>query len=218
MSILVPAYFYPGTGGTEGHTDGWTQRTASAGKVQITAIFNPDSGPGPSADRNYISAMTNLELAGGKVVAYIYTDSGNTPIATVESEINTYLSQYGNLTSNPIKNLIGGFFFDGMSNSPSEVSYYQTLYSYIKGLSPSYQVIGNPGTRTDQSYLSSSPPTASTIMTYEGPAANDSAAAPPSWVYNYPRSDFANTIYAHATVAGMQADVALALSRNVGYI
>jgi hypothetical protein len=217
MGILVPAYFYPGTGGTEGNTDGWAQMAASAGKVPITAIFNPNSGPGNSPDPNYISAMTNLELAGGKVVAYVYTNYGNTPIATVEGEINTYLSQYGNLTGHPITNLINGFFLDGMSNSPSVVSYYQTLYSYIKGLSSSYQVIGNPGTTTDQSYLSSNPPTANTVMTYEGPAANYPAATPPSWVSNYPASDFANTIY-DETQSGMQSDVSLAAQRNVGYI
>jgi hypothetical protein len=218
MSILVPAYFYPGTGGTEGYTDGWAQMAASAGQVPITAIFNPASGPGPSPDPNYITAMTNLELAGGKVVAYIFTDYGNVPVATVEGEINTYLSQYGNLTSNSIKNLINGFFFDQMSNLPSEVSYYQTLYTYVKGLGSSYQVIGNPGTTTDQSYLSSSPPTANTIMTYEGSAANYAAATPPSWVYSYPASDFANTIYAESTLSGMFGDIALANERNVGYV
>ncbi len=57
---------------------------ASADAVPITAIFNPDSGPGPSADSNYITAMTNLELAGGGVVAYIYTDYGNIALSTVE--------------------------------------------------------------------------------------------------------------------------------------
>ncbi len=39
--------------------------------------------------------MTNLENAGGKVVAYVYTDNGNIPLATVEGQISTYISQYG---------------------------------------------------------------------------------------------------------------------------
>src|SRR5208282_5187852 len=47
VGIIVPAYFYPGTGGTEGFTDGWAQMAAAAGKVPITAIMNPDSGPSP---------------------------------------------------------------------------------------------------------------------------------------------------------------------------
>jgi hypothetical protein len=216
MGVLVPSYFYPGTGGTEGYTDGWAEMVAAAGSVSVTAVFNPSSGPGSGTDPNYVTAMTNLELAGGKVVAYVYTNYGNVPIATVEGQITTYLSQYGNLTSNPIPNLINGFFLDGMSNLPSELSYYQTLYSFIKGLSASYQVIGNPGTATDQSYLSSSPPGANTFLTYEGAAANYAAATPPSWVYGYPASNFANTIYAEPTVAGMMSDLALAASRNVG--
>jgi Spherulation-specific family 4 len=218
MGLVVPAYFYPGTGGTEGYTDGWAQMAASAGKVPITAIFNPDSGPGPSTDPNYVTAMTNLELAGGKVVAYIYTDYGAISLSTVEGQITTYLSQYGNLTSNPIPNLINGFFLDGMSNSPAEVSYYQSLYTFIKGLSSSYQVIGNPGTNTDQSYLSSSPPAASTLMTFENDAQYYAGATPPSWVYDYSSSHFTNTIYDQPTVQGMMADVALAAQRNVGDI
>jgi len=49
--------------------------------------------------------MTNLENAGGKAVAYVYTNNGSTPVATVESQMTTYISQYGSL--------IDGFFLDG---------------------------------------------------------------------------------------------------------
>jgi hypothetical protein len=215
MGVLVPAYFYPGTGGTEGYTDGWAQMAASAGQIPVTAIFNPDSGPLPGpADPNYITAMTNLELAGGKTVAYIDTDYGAIPLATVEGNITTYLGQYGNLASNPIANLIDGFFFDRMSNDPSEVAYYQSLYAFIKALSPSYQVIGNPGTATNSSYLAASPPTADTFLTYEGDAAGYTSANTSTG----PSSLYANTIYGQPTVAGMQADVAFAAQNNVGYI
>ncbi len=215
MGVLVPAYFYPGTGGPGGVGDGWAAMAAAASTISVTAIFNPNSGPLPGpADPNYITAMTNLELAGGQAVAYIYTDYGNTPLATVEGEITTYLSQYGNLTSNPIPNLINGFFLDGMSTSPSEVSYYQSLYAFVKGLSASYTVIGNPGTATNSSYLNASPPTANTFLTYEGDAAGYTNANTSTG----PSSQYANTIYDQTTVAGMEANVAFAAHHNVGYV
>jgi Spherulation-specific family 4/PEP-CTERM motif len=215
IGVLVPAYFYPGTGGPGGVGDGWAAMAAEAGTVPITAIFNPNSGPLPGLpDPNYITAMTNLELAGGSVVAYVDTDYGATPLATVEGEINTYLSQYGNLTSNPLANLINGFFFDRMSNDPSEVSYYQSLYSFVKSLSTSYGVIGNPGTATNSSYLAASPPTASTFVTYEGSAAGYTSANTSTGS----SSLYANIIYDQSTVAGMQANVAFAAQNNVGYV
>ena len=111
MRVLVPAYFKPGTGGSggPGETDGWAQMTAAASQIPVTAIFNPNSGPLPGpADPNYVAAMTNLENAGGKVVAYVPTFYTATPLATVEGYITTYISQYGNL--------INGFFVDQMTN------------------------------------------------------------------------------------------------------
>jgi hypothetical protein len=58
IGILVPAYFRPGTGGTEGYTDGWAKMAASARNAEITAIFNPDGGPLPDRDPGYAAAMT----------------------------------------------------------------------------------------------------------------------------------------------------------------
>ena len=207
MRVLVPAYFYPGTGGPGGVGDGWSAMAAAASQISVTAIFNPDSGPLPGPpDPNDVTALTNLEAAGGQSVAYIFTDYGNTSLATVEGEIKTYLTQYGGL--------INGFFFDGMSNSPGEVSYYQSLYSFVKGLGAQYAVIGNPGTATSSSYLAASPPAADTFMTYEGSASGYTSANTSTG----PSSLYSNTIYDQPTVAGMQADITFAAQNNVGYV
>jgi hypothetical protein len=49
--------------------------TMATAEDPLTAIFNPGSGPLPApADPNYVTAMTNLESAGGKAVACVYTD------------------------------------------------------------------------------------------------------------------------------------------------
>jgi hypothetical protein len=213
VGVIVPAYFYPGTGGPGGSGDGWAALAAAAGQVAVTAIFNPDSGPAPGpADPNYVTALTNLENAGGRVIAYVWTNYAGVPLATVEGEINTYLSQYGSL--------IQGFFLDGMANdnSTGDVSYYHSLYAYVKGLNPAYLVVGNPGTSTVPDYLTAATQGADVVVTFENPAANYAGNPPPSWVSGYAPSHFGNVLYAEPTVAGMNADVALAGQRNVGYV
>ncbi len=54
--------------------------------------------------------------------------------------------------------------------TPSTLSYYQSLNAYIKGLTPSYTIIGNPGQPflngvAPQEYLS----TADVFNIFEGP-------------------------------------------------
>ncbi len=47
VGVLVPSYFYPGTGGPGGVGDGWAAMAAAASQIPVTAILNPDSGPLP---------------------------------------------------------------------------------------------------------------------------------------------------------------------------
>ena len=210
--VLVPSYFYPGTGGPGGAGDGWAAMTSAASTVPITAILNPNSGPGSAADANYQNAITNLENAGGKVVAYVFTDYGNAPQSTVMTEVSTYITQYGSL--------IDGFFLDGMSTDPARVPYYTTLYSDIKALGPTYQVVGNPGTTTTQDYLQA----ADTLLTYENNNAVQSylTSEPAPWVSAQSPGHFANVVYNQPDVQGsdsMQADVNRAFSHdNAGYL
>jgi hypothetical protein len=217
LGTIVPAYFYPGTGGPGGVGDGWAAMTAAASQIPITAIFNPDSGPmaGPP-DPNYVTAMTNLEAAGGKAVAYVYTNNGSDSLSSVESQMSTYISQYGSL--------IDGFFLDAMDITPGTLSYYQSLDSFIKGLSSSYTVIGNPGQPflngvTPTEYLS----TADIFDIFEGPN-----TAPPgdpgfnnypygqNWFESYPSDRFSNTIYDAPTTSAMLADITQAVNLNAG--
>lgn len=161
--------------------------------------------------------MTNLENAGGKVVAYVYTNNGNTPIATVESQVNTYIGQYGNQ--------INGFFLDGMSVTPSTLSYYQSVNNYIKGLSASYTTIGNPG----QPYLNGVSPanylsTADVFNIFEGPSSGTSGTGfdtfpfGQNWYQSYPPGRFSSLVYGAATASEMLADVNDAAQLDIGNI
>src|SRR5437899_3057166 len=60
LGILVPAYFYPSPSGSP-----WGQLTTAAATVRITAIMNPNSGPGATFDANYAAAVNDLRAAGG---------------------------------------------------------------------------------------------------------------------------------------------------------
>jgi Spherulation-specific family 4/Domain of unknown function (DUF4214) len=224
LGIIVPSYFAPGTGGPGGVGDGWAAMAAAAAKVPITAIFNPNSGPlpGPPSPA-YAASFTQLEAAGGKVVAYVYTDKGNAdgtaPLSAVEGEMSTYISQYGTL--------INGFLLDGTLITPSTLSYYVTLHSFIKGLSQSYTVLANPGQPylngvSPQNYLS----TADVFNLFEGTSAGYSTYPfSQTWYESDPSDRFWNTIYNVAANTGdptqssaMLAALSAAVSLDAGSI
>jgi hypothetical protein len=180
--------------------------TTAARIIDLTAILNPASGPGTSADLNYVNAVNNLHAAGGHVVGYVFTDYGNRPESAVEADIRSYISFYK----------IDGIFLDQQSTDPTKVGYYADLYNFIKNQNPSYQVIANPGTNTDEAYLST--PTADVLVTFENTASNYPGATPAPWTSNYSTNHFANLIHTEPTVAGMAADLLLAQQRNVGWV
>jgi hypothetical protein len=217
--IIVPAYFYPGSGGPNGVGDGWAAMAASAGKASVTAILNPNSGPLPGpADPNYVAAMTNLEQAGGHVIAYVDTGYAALPLSTVEANIQTYIGQYGNL--------INGIFFDDVSILPETLSYYTALNSYVKNLNGSYVVASNPGQPflngvTPSAYLS----VADVIDIFEGPdkgapgqAGFNNYPYGLNWFLGYPSSQLENIVFDVPNAATMLTDIRKAEQLNAGEI
>jgi hypothetical protein len=194
-------YVYPGGSGLAY----WNELDQSASKINVDAIVNPANGPGTVADPNYVAAINNLiSTPHGKVFGYISSNFGNASLTQVESDIQGYINLYGSKFS--------GFFIDqmylhgdlpGPPVVPSTLSFYQSIYNYIKGLNPSYQVIGNPGTPflnglSPSDYLS----TANQFVIFEGPS-----VGPPggvgfnnysyglNWFTQYPSNRFANIIF-----------------------
>src|SRR5829696_6590684 len=102
LGFLVPAYFYPsGAGNTF-----WEALNAAAPRVPLTAILNPNSGPGSSSDSNYRRVTTALRNAGGRAIGYVHTSYTARPIGDVKTEVDQYLSFYS----------VDGFFVDEMDN------------------------------------------------------------------------------------------------------
>jgi hypothetical protein len=198
MDILVPAYFYPA-----GPNNFWDDLAASAPEVGITAILNPNNGPGATQDANYVAAVDDLQAAGGTVIGYVYTQYGARDIDVVKADIDSHVSLYG----------VDGIFIDEMSNLAGNLAYYEELYDYIKALSADYSVIGNPGTTTLESYLSA----ADTLVTFENPYATYPGYTPDAWTAGYDADRFAHLVY-DVDAASMQAVIDQAASQNVGYL
>ena len=197
--ILVPAYFYPA-----GNTY-WADLANLAADNPITAIMNPSNGPNLTADPNYTKAVSNLVAAGGSVVGYVYSSYGNRDIALVKADIATYIALYPQVT---------GFFIDEMSNLVGNVAYYQELHDYIKSLTSSYTIIGNPGATTLESYI----PTADVIVTFEGSGASYANYVPDTWMANYDVSHFSHLVYGVANSAAALAVEQHALATGGGNI
>jgi hypothetical protein len=124
--LLVPAYIYPsGSGATQ-----WNTLATTAQSVPTTVILNPDSGPGTTQDPNYVAAVAKVHAAGGKVIGYVSTSYANRALSAVVQDIHTYLALYQ----------VDGFFIDEMTadSVTAHVQFYQSVYNYIKGLSPAY--------------------------------------------------------------------------------
>jgi hypothetical protein len=204
LTALVPAYFYPGTGGTQGYTNGWAQLDASAGSIPIQAIVNPGNGPGAAVDPNYTTVVNNLLSAGGQPIGYVYTNYGNRSLADVEADVKQWLTLYPN---------IKGFFLDQMSTDPTLApTYYRSLYTFIKSQSPSLTVVANPGTNTTEAYASNR--TADKLVVFEGTETSYLSYSPASWMSKYSPSLFADIVYDTPTVSDMQHVLTLSVQNR----
>jgi hypothetical protein len=203
MEALVPAYFYPNHGG--GYGDDWYRLAQAAGTIGVNAILNPNSGPGARIDENYVTAVNSLRAAGGRVFAYVHTSYGNRSATTVRNEIDKYIGFYA----------IDGVFLDEMSTSASDLNYYSGLYGYIKSQSGAYRVIGNPGTNTLESYLTT--PTADALTIFEDRSDLYSDFTSAAWVVNHGAEHFAHILHT-APEGNLGTFLTLAASRNASLV
>lgn len=149
--MLVPLYTYPGSS--------WTTVVSGQSSVPTVAIINPDSGPGGAPDSSYTSYMNTMHSAGVEMIGYVHTSYGARSLSDVQADIETYASEWP---------LLVGIFLDEVATSSSELSYYQTLYSYIMSMPGwKYDVI-NPGALPDSGYTS----VATQIVVIEDVASN----------------------------------------------
>jgi hypothetical protein len=202
MTLLVPAYFYPGGSGLAF----WDQLEQAAGVVQVQVVLNPSSGPGARSDPNYLAVLSRIRRAGCVVLGYVHTAWGERALAEVAAEIKAYQDLYG----------VDGYFLDEMSTDPRLVRYYERLYADIKRRNRRFVVVGNPGTNTDEAYVKAA--TADSLVLFEGPAASFVAYRPPGWVEDYPRSRFAAIIYDVPDEAAMYLTLRQSIRNHAGSV
>ncbi len=202
LGIMVPAYFSPSSGGY------WSALDAAAVRVPLVAIMNPANGPGSFQQPAYVQALASLHQAGGKISGYVHTSYGARPLAEVETDIDLYLAFYA----------VDGFLVDEMTNDAdtNHLNYYATLYLYIKSKGANYSVTGNPGSNTQETYLSR--PTADTLLIFENNGTNYGGFTPSGWTAKYPGAQFMQLPYAVAGAEAMSNYLGLAVSRNAGWI
>lgn len=191
----VPSYFYPGAY--------WTQLMAGAPRAGL-AIVNPASGPGTSADANYVSQVSQARAKGVLVVGYVDTSYGQRTLAVVKAEVDRHFQWYG----------VDGIFFDQATNDCRNTSYYQQLFDYVKGKSAAAKVVLNPGTKTvSDCYMAST----DIIITFESTYSTYLTWQPSAWEASYPANRFWHLIY---TTSQSQLPNAVALSRqrNAGWV
>jgi hypothetical protein len=201
VALMVPAYFAPSSGY-------WGQLATAAKRVPLVAIANIFNGPGSATPRaDYVQAMQSVRDAGGQVVGYVYSQYGARASDVVKADMQRWHQLYP----------LDGFFVDEMANSPNSglFDYYAGLVAYARSLKPTYQVIGNPGTNTEEAYRIRN--TADVLTIFEGDSSYTNFA-PAAWTQKYPAYQFAHLLYAISGSDAMRTNLNLAISRRAGFI
>ncbi len=197
QKMAVPSYFYPGAK--------WTQMEEAVPKVGLT-IINPNSGPGDASDQAYVDQVKKSQAAGLTVLGYVHTSYGARDAAAVRAEVDKYYSWYG----------VDGIFFDEVSTDCSKAtSYYADLHTYVKAKAAPSKVVINPGTQTNECYMS----VADIVVNFEGSyksyVSNYSA---PSWVSKYSPDRFWHLVYSTSTTKALDRAMSLSKSRGAGWV
>jgi len=204
LGILIPLYNYPSW--WDSATYLWDDVAAAQSRAPITAIINPNSGPdGGPPNSDYVQGLTTLRAAGVKMLGYVSTDYGNRALNLVKADIDLYATHYN----------LNGIFLDETASGTDKLSYYTTLYQYIRGKPGLTQVILNPGTQIAQGYISQ--PAGDTAVIFEN-GSGWPGYTPDGYVQNYPAHRFAMLAYNVANTATMRTYVDLARTRNIGYV
>jgi hypothetical protein len=98
----------------------------------------------------------------------------------------------------------------------NDYNYYAGLFYNIQTKGTNLLVFGNPGTTTQEAYLTR--PTVDGLMTFENDATNYPSYVPDGWVTNRLARQFCHVIYAVTNAVAMTNVVNLAASRNAGWI
>jgi hypothetical protein len=162
LSLLVPAYFYPG-GDTRKYWDTLIE-TAKSRAVPLVVIVNPSNGPGAEVDANYKAVIARSRAAGITLLGYVHTDYGKRPLSAVKKDVDRWKELYP---------LVHGLFVDMQASGADRVSYYADLYQHARKALGAGLVVSNPGTLCAREYVTR--PTTDAVCVYEDRTARRAA-------------------------------------------
>ena len=90
-SYIIPLYSYP----VGKYQSEWEKLYNLSTSKRVYVIINPSSGPGDTADANYLNTINKLKAKDFYVIGYVYTNYGNRNLEDVKNDINKWLSLYG---------------------------------------------------------------------------------------------------------------------------
>ena len=204
LRILLPLYAYPEWWDAPAYR--WDEVAAQGANAPITAILNPDNGPGigfPNSD--YVVGMADLAGGGVRMIGYVYTSYGARPLTNVFADIDAYAASTN----------ITGIFVDECASGTNLLAYYTQVYAHVRGTPGLDLVVVNPGTHIAEAYLSA--PAADVAVIFENESGWTNYVAD-GYVAGLPPSRFAALPFAVPDAAGMESAVDLAVQRNVGWI
>ncbi len=205
LNILIPLYIYPNWYDRDNYI--WKQVVVAAKKVPITAIINPNNGPnGAPPNVDYQQGIKDLRQAGVKIVGYVHSNYGKRDLKLVKADIDLYIKHFN----------IDGIFVDETASSRDKLDYYQKVYQYIKSQRKFLQVIINPGTDLDESYMKK--PVADVAVIFENDLQVWNKYQPPVYVQNYSASHFAALVHTAANSKGMKGILDRVAKSNFGYV
>ena len=165
LRLLVPAYFYPAGDGLKE----WNRLLASAARAPITAIVNPDSGPGKKADENYRQLCQLAKKSKISLIGYVTLSYGKRPVSAVKGEIDSWLYFYPEVV---------GIFFDEQPSQAVDAPFAKECFAYAQQKIAAAQVVANPGVPCAAEYLAGRQPPAVCLFEHETGFAE---YQPPEW-------------------------------------
>jgi Spherulation-specific family 4 len=212
VELLVPAYFYPSF---DPALSQWDEMTAAVvAGTKITAIVNPNNGPGSAINSDYTRAINDFRAAGGKVLGYVYTCYGNNTCNPALPALRTTADVLADAQKYQTWYSVDGIFLDEMSNQAAALPFYTTIAQGLRAAQPSGQIFGNPGTSTPASYLT----VADTIVTFERGTGSYAGASSEPWMTTAAPNRQAHLHYGVSSEAAMRDLLQQAVARNAGYV
>jgi len=203
LSLLVPAYIYPGGKGLKD----WDRLIAAADRVPIVAIVNQDSGPGKHLDEHLRAVLERARRSKLTLIGYVPLTYAKRPVADVKADVDRWLSLYPGVLS--------GIFFDEQPSGPEGVPFVAECAAYVRRRIKNARIVSNPGTICAPEYLAiaGSP----TVCVFESKTGID-AYRPPPWRTKFRPGQMAVLLYDVQTADAMKRSLKEMVRKRAGYV